>query len=170
MGQRVYEKAWFYTRRGNRKRLRRLIAKRPDLRTSDESCLLLNAIWHNRNLVPWLLARGVSPDCRLGIGSNTPLMQAASENDIDLMLLLLRCGADVMATNEANERPLGFACALNQPDAARILLEHGADPNLPEDVNSTYLDWAIVGGHTELVAMLKSRAAVRYVHLPQNGG
>ncbi len=165
MGQRVYDKAWFYTRRNDRKRLRRLIAKRPQLRVSDESFLLLNAIWHNHALVPWLLDRGVSPDCRLGTGSNTPLMQAASDGDTDLMRLLLRHGADVMATNEENERPLGFACAWNQPNSARILLEHGAGPNLPEDVNATYLDWAIVSDHTELAAVLTSHAAVRHCEL-----
>ena len=97
-------------------------------------------------------------------------MQAASEGDTELMRLLLRHGADVMATNEENERPLGFACAWNQPDAAKILLEHGADPNLPEDVNATYLDWAIVSGHTDLATVLTLHAAVRHTELAPDGG
>jgi ankyrin repeat protein len=97
-------------------------------------------------------------------------MQAASEGDTELMRLLLRYGADVMATNEENERPLGFACAWNQPDAAKVLLQHGADPNLPEDVHATYLDWAITSGHTDLAEVLRSHAAVRYTELVPNGG
>lgn len=94
-------------------------------------------------------------------------MQAASEGDVELMRLLLRHGADVMATNEANERPLGFACAWNQPDSAKILLEQGADPNLAEDPNATYLDWAITSGHTELVGVLQLHSAVGYSALAQ---
>jgi len=170
VGQRVFDKAWFYTRRGDRKRLRRLIAKRPQLRTSDESLILFNSIWYNRNLVPWLLELGVSPDCRLGTRSNTALMQAASEGDIMLMELLVNFGADVEAVNEDCERPLGYACAWNQPDAAKLLLEHGANPNVPEDDDATYLDWAIVSGHTDLEVILKSHGALKYSDLTQTGG
>ncbi len=41
MGRRVFDKAEFYIRRGDRKRLRRLLNKRPQLRFSDESLVLL---------------------------------------------------------------------------------------------------------------------------------
>lgn len=165
MGQRVFDKAWFYTRRNDRKRLRRLIAKRPQLRTSNESLILFNAIWHSPALVPWLLELGVSPDCRIGSHSNTPLMQAASEGQTSLIELLIHYGADLEAKNECNERPLGFACAWNQPDAARILLENGADPNTPEDDHATYLDWAVVSEHATLISVLMAHGALRYVEL-----
>jgi ankyrin repeat protein len=161
LGTRVFHKAEFYIRRGNRKRLRRLLNKRPQLLRSDDSLVLFNAIWHRPSLVTWLLDRGISPDCRLGAGSNTPLMQAAAEGDTSLVNLLLAHGADTEAVNECNERALGFACAWRQFDAARQLLEHGADPNTPEDADATYLDWATASEHDELVELLRAFGALR---------
>jgi len=169
LGQRVFDKAEFYIRRGDRKRLRRLLNKRPQLLQSDDSLVLFNAIWRQPSLVAWLLDSGVSPDCRLGPGSNTPLMQAAADGDVALVTLLLDYGAAVESINECNERALGFACSWRQPDAARILLERGANPNALEDPDRTYLDWAIIGEHTEMVELLRSFGAFRFPELPQTG-
>ena len=108
MGQRVFDKADFYIRRGDRKRLRRLLNKRPRLLESDDSLLLFTAIWSRPSLVRWLLDRGVPADNRMGSGSNTPLMQAAADGDTTLMRMLMEFGADIEATNECNERPLGL--------------------------------------------------------------
>ena len=52
MGQRIYDKAYFYIRRNNRKRLRPLIRKHRYLHRSDEAFLMLNAIWHNPGMLP----------------------------------------------------------------------------------------------------------------------
>ena len=168
MGQRVFDKADFYARRGDRKRLRRLMNKRPHLLNSDDSLLLFTAIWSQPSLVPWLLDRGVSADCRLGTGSNTPLMQAAADGDTKLMNLLLDFGADIEATNECNERPLGFACSWGQLGAARLLLERNADPNALEDLDKTYLDWATIGEHHNMLDLLRSFGGRRFAELPQN--
>ena len=170
LGQRVFDKAEFYVRRGDRKRLRRLLNKRPQLLRSDDSLLLFNAIWCRPSLVPWLLDRGISADCRLGSGSNTPLMQAAADGDTALVNLLLDFGAGIEATNECNEHPLGFACSWRQLDAAHALLERNADPNALEDPDKTYLDWATLSEHDEMVDLLRSFGALRFCELPQNAG
>jgi len=169
LGQRVYDKACFYARRNERRRLRRLIDKRPQLRTSHNSLLLFTAVWDNPGLVPWLLERGVSADCRCGTDCYTPLMHVASEGNTAMIRLLLAFGADAMATNADGERPLGYACAWNQPDAAKLLLDAGADPNIPEDQNATYLDWATTGEHTDLVTILSSHSALTFSQLTQTG-
>ena len=168
MGQRVFDKADFYIRRGDRKRLRRLLNKRPQLLRSDDSLLLFTAIWTQPWLVSWLLDRGVSADCRLGVGSNTPLMQAAADGDTALINLLLNFGADIEATNECNERPLGFACSWRQLDAARLLLERDADPNALEDPDKTYLDWAKLCEHHEMVDILRSFGGISFSELPND--
>ncbi|WP_163981389.1 ankyrin repeat domain-containing protein [Roseiconus lacunae] len=128
--------------------------------------LLFTAIWSRPSLVRWLLDRGVSADCRLGAGSNTPLMQAAADGDTALMDLLLGYGAEIEATNEQNERPLGFACSWRQLDAARLLLQRNADPNALEDADKTYLDWAELGGDDELVQLLRSFGGLAFSELP----
>ena len=165
MGQRVFDKAEFYVRRGSRKRLRHLLKKHTYLLRSDESFVLLHAIWFNRRMVAWLLDCGVHPDCRLGHGGNTPLMQAAADGDVELMQTLLDHGADPNSMNEDGERPLGFACAWIQWPAAELLLNVGADVNALEDGRSTYLDWATVGAHTAGIELLRSHGGLRFDEL-----
>lgn len=87
-----------------------------------------------------------------------------------MVRLFLAFGADAMATNEDGERPLGYACAWNQPDAAKLLLDAGADPNIPEDQDATYLDWATTGDHTELATILSSHGALPFSRFTQSGG
>ena len=169
LGQRVFDKADFYIRRGDRKRLRRLLYKRPQLLNSDDSLLLFTAIWSRPSLVPWLLDRGVSADCRMGAGSNTPLMSAAADGDTSLVNLLLDFGADIEAINDCNERPLGFACSWRQFNAAQLLLERGANPNALEDPDKTYLDWAILGEQDEIVDLLRSFGGLSFKELSIDG-
>ena len=167
MGKRINDRAYFYIRRGNRKRIRYLLGKHPYLCTSDEAMLAFLAIWLNRGMLRWLLERGVSPDGRLGKNGNTPLMQAASEGDCEVMELLLEFGADPNAINEHSENPLGFAVSWNQLDAIRILVTAGADINDTTDSGpeKTQLDWAELSGWTEGADLLRSLGAKRHVEL-----
>ena len=103
MGQRIFDKAEFYIRKGRRDKLLRLLAKHKYLCHSHEVSLVFSAVWHNPGILPWLLQHGVQPDCRLGADGNTPLMQAASENQLDTMRLLINAGADVNASNEQED-------------------------------------------------------------------
>jgi ankyrin repeat protein len=97
-------------------------------------------------------------------------MHAASEGNAVLVGLLLSYGADTMATNDDGERPLGYACAWNQPKVATLLLVAGADPNMPEDENATYLDWATTSEHTDLIEVLSSYGALPFALLTPTGG
>ena len=89
MGKRRSEIAYNLVLRGNRKRLRHLLGKHAELRTSNDANLVFAAIWDNRGMLRWLLERGVSPDCRMYDGDNTPLMSAAANGDLPLMQMLL---------------------------------------------------------------------------------
>ena len=89
MGKRVFDKADFYLRRGDRKRLGRLLRKHLYLLNSQNSMLVYSAVWQYRGMLPWLLTQGVHPDCNMYPGDNTPLMHAAAEGQLEEMRLLL---------------------------------------------------------------------------------
>ena len=167
MGQRIFDKAEFYIRKGRRDKLRRLLTKHKYLCHSHEVSLVFSAVWNNPGILPWLLQHGVQPDCRLGVDGNTPLMQAASENQLDTMRLLINAGAAVNARNEQNETPLGFACAWEQWDAAKMLIDCGADVNTIEDGRTTFLDWATTASHTEGIVLLKAYGAKQFCELTE---
>lgn len=170
MGQRVFDKAEYYVRRGNRKRVRALLKKHPYLRQSHDSLLVFNAIWRNRSMLPYLMQRGVHPDCRMGGSGNTPLMQAAADGDMETIEILLKHGADPNARNEENELPLGFACSWEQWDAAKALIQKGADVNGVEDEGRTHLDWVVLSNKPDGIAVLRSSGALPYSELARRNG
>jgi ankyrin repeat protein len=171
MGKRLDQKAFRLVQRGNRRRLRHLIGKHAELRSSDHAMLIFAAIWHNRGMLRWLLERGVSPDCQLGNNDNTPLMQAAAEGDIFVMKLLLEFGADPNAVNEYSENPLGFAVTYEQPEAIRILVAAGADLNSTVDSGPgrTQLDCAELSGWSDVAELLRALGGKRFTELNHGG-
>lgn len=168
MGRRREEQACNLVRRGNRKRLRAMLDRHMELRTSDTACLVLTAIWFNRGMLRWLLEQGVSPDCRLGENGNTPLMQVAADGDLAVIKLLLAYGADVHALNDVNENALGFAVAWQQPDAIRLVVAAGADVNdtVDSEPGRTQLDCAELSNWTEGVTLLRELGGKSFSELP----
>jgi ankyrin repeat protein len=168
MGKRVFEKADFYLRRGDRKRLGRLLRKHRYLFHSQNSMLVYRAVWQYRSMLPWLMAQGVHPDCKMSPTDGTPLMHAAVAGDLESMRLLLDHGADPNARNESNELPLGFACSREQWEAARLLVERGADVNGIEEKGMTHLDWLIIGKVEQGIQTLRSLGGLCYAELERN--
>jgi len=83
----------------------------------------------NISLLRWLLTKGLAIDDGLGDG-HTPLTLASEIGDANMVLFLLRHGADVGQQNRRSRfGPLGFAALHGHSLVTRILLEHGADPN-----------------------------------------
>ncbi len=147
--------------KGKRRCLATLLSKHPALKTSNEAMLIFAAIWHNRSMLKWLLERGVSPDCRLGEGDNTPLMQAAADGDLLTMRLLLDFGADPNSTNSLGETPLGFAVIWEQPEAVRMLANAGAVLDTTSDLGDgrTLLDLATRSGLSAVAGVLREAGA-----------
>ena len=170
MGQRIFDKAYFYILRHRPKRIRRLLKKHRYLVRSDDAMLIFTAIWENKAMLPQLLRMGVHPDSRLGPNGNTALMQAACNDELYTMQLLIDAGADVNARNEENETPLGFACAWTQWRAAELLIQNGADVNAVEDGRPTFLDWALTGSQTNGIERLPAHGAKRYAELQTEQG
>jgi hypothetical protein len=79
-----------------------------------------------------LLAAGADVDARFGGEGETPLMWAASSDDVALIDGLLDAGADIEATGAVigGGTALDDAWAFGQWNAARRLMERGARPTL----------------------------------------
>jgi ankyrin repeat protein len=138
MSQRRDELAYHLVCRGNRRRLRPLLRKHPELRTSPDAMLIYAALWHHRAMLRWLLEHDVPADSGVNVDDgNTPLMHAASEGDVRAMKLLLAFGANPNAVNTNSENPLGYAATYEHPEAVKVLIAAGVDVNDTADSGPT---------------------------------
>jgi beta-lactamase regulating signal transducer with metallopeptidase domain len=96
---------------------------------------------------------------RSASGLDRALIRSAAAGDLSEIDELLRAGANVNCTVEIGEfgSPLTAAAYKGRPDAVRLLLDRGADPNLVG--NSTPLINAAAAGHVEIVSLLLDRGA-----------
>ena len=69
------------------------------------------------------------------IFGRTPLHQAAAKGDPEIILLLIKYGADIDSQTISGETPLMKAIAFFQVEATKILLRFGANPNMINQVN-----------------------------------
>lgn len=96
----------------------------------------------------------------------TPLHEAAWEGQTAVLELLIRRGANLRAewdlaqTGEARWTALHICGISGRVEAARILLDAGADVNSRSLKGFTPLDIANRNGHTELAALLVARGGV----------
>ena len=88
---------------------------------------------------------------------------------IELVVLLLRYGAKVNGwdVNKAGD-PLLTAVMMNHIDAARLLLAHGADPNVRDNVGDSPLRWCTENGYLEMARLLLLCGATKTIH--ESGG
>jgi uncharacterized protein len=117
-------------------------------------------------LVDLLLERGADPTMATDWGS-TPLMIASSERRLEVMLRLLRlptARATINRRDHEGRTPLWLTCYRSMPDAARVLLEHGADPTIAANDGTTPMvvakqtppvPWFSAAGRRECVKALK---------------
>jgi hypothetical protein len=116
---------------------------------------------------------GLSPDAQSEPeGCQTLLQHAAAEGEVDKLRLLLRYGADPEKRNDAGEVALGYACSWGQLEAAKVLVEAGADVNAIEQDpetghRNTPLDCA--GRYPEIAAYLRDRGAKHLTELTGTG-
>ncbi len=88
------------------------------------------------------------------------LRDAATRGDLAALQALLDAGADVNAASEYGATALALAADRGQPEAVKILLEHGARVGAVDSFyNSTPILWAAYNGHTEVVKLLLAAGA-----------
>ena len=103
------------------------------------------------------------------------LHQAVLKNNVEIVRLLLESGADleIRARDEFKGTPLIWAAYWGLHDMAKLLLEEGADVNIPDSYGSTPLDAASVEnpfiGKEDADAFIENRERIRTL-LRENGG
>jgi uncharacterized protein len=142
-----------------------------------DTALMLAARSGSAPAVQALLAAGARVEARDAWHGETALMWAAGENHAEVVRLLAEHGAELDAvsgafnwdhvkqTGVASQLPRGGLTALlnaareDSLDAARVLLELGADANRPDAQGLSPLRVAITNGNLDLAKLLLDRGA-----------
>lgn len=90
----------------------------------------------------------------MGIEGATALMNAASENDIDMINTLLTDGADIEETDADGTTALHWAVSYGQYDSAALLLENGANPNVIDNYQTSPLMSAVLNEDIDMTMLL----------------
>jgi ankyrin repeat protein len=93
-------------------------------------------------------------------GGVSLLAQSVLERRYDVAEWLLRQGANPDGV-DPDSAPLGFAVWQEDARMVRLLLDHGADPELVTGSDLTVLRRPVINGNQEIVQMLEEAAASR---------
>lgn len=94
-----------------------------------------------------------------GIEGDTPLMNAASNNDVDAIQSLLLEGVEVDEQDSEGSTALHWAVYNSSLEAAEILLAKGADPNAIDIYESSPLINAVYNDDVEMAKLLLNNGA-----------
>ncbi|HJU44454.1 MAG TPA: ankyrin repeat domain-containing protein, partial [Vicinamibacterales bacterium] len=111
-------------------------------------------------LASMLLYAGANVGARTRIGGYTPLHLAAQIGHANVIAPLIAAGAQVSAVTSTGATALMHAAHSGNADAARMLIENGADLNVKETANGqTALMFAAASDRVDVVKLLIARGA-----------
>lgn len=94
------------------------------------------------------------------MGGRLPIHDAASSRRPDVIIFLLKNGADVNSRIEGdwggkNTTPIGIAVGNNDVECVKVLMDAGANPSIPGTWDRTPLQFAEEQGYDEIIRLLK---------------
>lgn len=89
---------------------------------------------------------------------NTPLHAGVAGGHVDVSLLLIERGADVVIADAGGHTPFHIAAEGGYLPVAKALLERGADPHAVDAEDRTPLSRAAARGHTDIVDLINLKA------------
>ncbi|CZR64397.1 uncharacterized protein PAC_14295 [Phialocephala subalpina] len=109
-----------------------------------------------------LLSRGAQADIQIKPQYETPLWIAISNDNPDMVALLLKNGASQLITCQAepsNHFPLHAAAMNDCLEICELLFAHGGNANIEDDNRSTPIHYAALGGHMLVLFLLHRHQA-----------
>ena len=110
------------------------------------TALVLTCEKGNENVINLLLNSGANPNIADTNGDIWLHKAARRECCTEVFQAVLSHGVDVNATNKKNKTALVIACHKGNTDAINILLNAGADPNIPDCKGATCIHHAVIKG------------------------
>ncbi|KAF8261052.1 hypothetical protein EI94DRAFT_1667502 [Lactarius quietus] len=137
-----------------------------DVHDTDEDTPLHAASQNGQiDIMRWLLDHGADASACDSSARWTPMHNATYKMHLDAVQVLLKYSADINSQNGVGDTPL-FVAVTRVPysegkavNIVRRLLEHGADPNIPDHDHSTTLHQASSCGWLEVSRLLLSYGA-----------
>jgi len=133
-------------------------AQGPDF--TPQTALLGAAMRNDTAAVQRLLKANADPNegQLMGMG---PIFFAIGHQNTDMLRMLVRSGANIMATDREGSTTLMWAAfnEVGKTELVEDLLNFGVDPNARNQTGETALDWALRRGDTPVVALLRKAGA-----------
>jgi len=126
-------------------------------RSEQEEKVLDAIVMNDIQALKALLKKGVDPDWISSSASLSPLRMAVKENNIDALKVLIAAGAKINSV--AGAHALSVSAEQGGVAIARLLLDHGADPNLRVIGRNSALMKAAKNGHVQMVRLLLEKGA-----------
>lgn len=126
--------------------------------------MLISEISHSKtiniDLVNALIVMGADLSWE-GKYGGTPLYSAVSNNNKEIVQMLLEAGADSNQKAQGKYYPLIRACDKYRPnlEIINLLFEYGADPNIQDNDGNTPLHIAVENASSEIIELLISKGA-----------
>lgn len=120
------------------------------------TALMIAAVKGHVEVARLLLDHGANPNVP-DVYSWTPLMRAVYEQRTEMVRLLVENRqTDVNRRGENGVTALHLAVAKDDPEAARLLLGHGADPAVTDDLGRSPVDFARENNNLKLIGMMSA--------------
>lgn len=94
------------------------------------------------NIACLLLDKGANINSISGDRGNTPLMDAAAEANTEILIKLIKAGADLDLRSKSGQTALVLSVGRQAEEAAIALIESGADSNIKDDLGMSARKYA----------------------------
>jgi ankyrin repeat protein/ketosteroid isomerase-like protein len=151
---------------GRLERVKELVEREPSLANAVSAegfpPMGLAAYLGNEEVVEYLISKGADVNFTAPSTGFTALTGAVSQRHARIADILVRHGAEVNHVYEGTLTPLLVATSQGDLDLVRLLLDHGADPNLGGIEGKRALDIAKEKGSREVAEALRRHSATRW--------